>query len=886
MSSPMLGDRLRGWRRRLRALLHRRAAERELARELAFHLEMETAQLVRAGMTPDEARRAARLAFGGVDRYAEEVRDVRNIDWLEDLGHDLRHAARGLRRSPGLSIAAILSLSFGIGSTTTLFSAIDALDFRPLPFRDQGQLVWLAELSPPADEQCPGCPVQTSDAMAATWFAGSRSLDATAAMEWTEYSRGAGDMVERLPARRATPHFLRFLGMAPALGREFLDDDTTGTAHDVALISYDFWQREFGGRQDVVGMLLRPSSERGADPAAAVTIVGVLPEEFRYFGDAEIWLPLRLDARDRSRYTVAAFGRLRPGVARSEANAELGVVAARLQRQFPRAYEGWGTTVQPLRAYVDNGAERGRYVLFAITGLVLLIAVLNVASLLLSRAVARQAELALRSALGASSYRLAGQLIAEGTLLGLAGGAGGVLLTYWSLPFVARWLAIDATGVVPSVDRRVLLFALGLSVFVSAVAGLVPAIRAIRAGLGANLRTRTIGAGSGGSGGAQLLVAGQVAVALVVLAAATLLSADFLRARYLDVGFRPAGLFSTGIALRSADEASPESWRSVVASVQRRIAALPEVASVSAEHISAMHPELVYADGQGATPDGVEPVVHAVDADYFGTWGTPIVAGRSFTKSDGRGSTPVAIVNRSLARAFWPGQRALGRRLVLADSGRPNEVLTVVGVVPNIERGQMAQRHWPIVYRPLEQGIVYHPAGELAIRLRRSTPQAVAAVAAIIREETGQLADPLDSEQQGLEGRLSDPRSNAMIIDLFGVFGLLLATMGIYASVAQSVSRRTREVGIRLALGEPRTSLLGRLAGDGMRTVLGGVVVGLIGTLWVARSLASVRQEFATPSVWLMVLAGAVMLAATFVAVMIPARRAASLDPVVTLRAD
>ena len=840
---------------RLRSLvasvIHRHALDRAMDDEFALHLDLRTEDLVRQGMPRDEALRRARIEFGNVTAAKETARASWGTSWLDSLRQDLGFALRTLRRNPGFTTIAVLSLGAGIGATSTMFGVIDAVDFRPLPFRDADRLVWLAEVTPRDHEMCSRCAFLTAPSTAADWAARAHSFEALAVIERDEVAWEHDDLSESLSAGQATPGFLDLLGVKPLLGREFTSGDTLSGAEPVALLSYEFWNARFGADPGVVGRQLPSRDGSGASAAPRpVRIIGVLPEDFHFKIDAQLWVPLRVDANaSRTSRDLMMVGRLRSTHTLASANAELATLSARLALTYPTAYRGWGARAEPLRNLLAMAAAKGRFVLFVITTLVLFIAVLNVAGLLLGRAAARQQEFAMRTALGASRGRLIRQLLVEGSCVGLGGGIFGVLLSLWAERFVPRWFSIESSGLALGVDHRMLAFAASVSMIVGVGAAVAPALRAASMDPSSPLRRGTADMGRHTPRTSNTLITLQIAVALVLLTAAGLLSRDFLELRYLDLGYDPHGLYRTSMSGTREQRADPVAWSAIPNAARRRIAAIPGVLSASLEHASAIHPQIVRPEG-AASSGSVTPFFKAVDPNYFSTFGTRLLFGRPFTAADGRGAPLVAIVNKMAAETFWPGQDPIGRRIVAADSGSIGELLTVIGVGDDAERGELFQRHWPMVYRPFEQAKIYHTAAALYVRVSDNGSDALSAAQSIIRQETGRPANSFRSEEQALSGRLLVRRLNALALDLFAVFGLLLAAMGIYGSVAHAVTRRTREIGIRIALGAERWSVISLVARHSLLQAVGGVSVGIIAAFALTRVLRSFMLGTSVTNPW------------------------------------
>jgi putative ABC transport system permease protein len=873
------------WLIRLRAFLRGRRVDSEFDEELGYHLEQQIRLNRELGMSREDARCAALRELGNPLQLREEARETWRWRRLDELGHDIRYAVRGLRDHPGFSAVAILSLGFGIGATTTLFSVIDALDFRPPPFHQPDRLVFLTELWPETEPDCPRCTALTWSATANEWRTRTSSFEAFGLIYDMSYLCLEDAGVSDCPGLGlASPGFFGVLGVRPALGREFLPEDALPGAAAVVVLSHDTWKGRFHGDPTVIGRRLEYAEDRTFSTRQSSTIVGVLPEGFRFTLDHPFWMPLTDDSVRRDTTVVA---RLKPGIARAAADAELSAVHRGLVAARPDAYKGPDAAVRPLREALGRRRGEGRGTLFAIATIVLLIAVLNVAGMFTARATARHQELTVRRALGASSARLVRQLLVEGGTLGLAGGLLGVTMATWGVGFASLSFGMERYGPPPQLDHRVLAFATGLSIIAGLLAALLPAVGVGRTDLYSALREPVASGRKERAGWTpRVLLVGQIAAGLVLLSAAGLLGSEYLKLRYLDIGYDPVNVYEASLSWPYREE--PELMRPEAERARALIERIPGVVSASLRYRNLARPAIIRAEGR-FDPGGEEelsaaPPVDRVDADYFETLGIGIVAGRSFSEDDDGSAPLVAIVNRAAASAYWPGRSALGQRLFLGDNASAGEWVSVVGVVEDVERGDYVRRHLPTLYRPLAQSRLYHPYILVDFKVAESRPEVLGMVQSELREALGIPIRPVTSHEGALADKFLSQRINAVALNLFAAFALLLASVGIYGNVAYAVTRRTREIGIRVALGAERANVLALLARSGIAIAFAGVTLGCLGSLALTRIMQSFVSTTSVTDPWVLGGAAFLMASAVLLATYLPARRATAVDPTVALR--
>lgn len=893
------------WITRLRALFRGHRADAEFDEELRYHLEQQIEQNLSLGMDAKEARAAALRQFGNPLLLRDQARETWRWRRLDELAHDLRYAVRGMRNNPGFSAVAILSLGFGIGATTTLFSVIDAVDFRPLPYHEPDRLVWLALLTPEDYPDCARCPSNGPLGFANEWRQRTNSFAGFAVQDRTSGCLDTDGRIECFNMGRVSAGFFTVLGVRPVLGRDFAPHDTAPGAAPVVILSHETWQRRYGGDPAVIGSQFEYAQNSRLDNSSSSTIIGVLPRGFRFGSDHPAWVPFP-DEPERSVIrtarmgpstwfldTVTVIARLKPGIEPAIADAELRAVHAGLATDYPEV-EGATAAALPLRERTGRNAGEGRGTLFSITLIVLGIAVLNVAGLLMSRAAARRREFSVRRALGASHGRLIRQVLVEGLALGLSGGLLGLVLCVWGVRVANLHFDTARYGYAAQLDHRVLAFATTVALAAGIVATVLPALGIGRRGRFGGLRDTAATAHTGRQGmparsGAWTpgaLLACQIAAALILLTAAGLLGSDYLMLRYLDIGYDPVNLHEA--IFRGPDEydAQPELMRPIAERARVRTEQIPEVLAASLIHYTAPYPEVVRLEGVETTPDDKSIFVGQVEVDYFDTMGMRVLQGRGLSPQDSKGAPAVAVINRTAAAAFGPGSTPLGRRVFVGRSPTEGEWLTVVGVVEDVERGWLVRRHYPWVYRPLAQAPIYAPLFRLHFRVADGHTDAVRAVETVLRDELGHPISPVVSHEEDLGGRFVSERVNAVALNAFAAFAILLAAIGVYGTVAYAVARRTREIGIRMALGAERRSILALFARRAAVITTFGAALGLGGSLAVARVLQSFVSATSVTDARVFGVAILILIAGIFLAAYMPARRATAVDPTLALRAE
>jgi len=892
--------------RRLRSLVFRRRLEDGLDDEIRFHVEQQTEKNQRAGMTPDEARRQALIRFGGVEQMRERTRDEFRAAPIENLARDVRYGLRSLRRHPGFTAMAVLSLAVGIGANTAIFGVAHALLFRQSPLADPDTLVNIYEADD-AGEFNPMSYPNIEDLRRGT----TQVFIGIAASAFTIAPIDRGGTVATVLGEAVTGGAFALLGVEPQLGRAIQpEDDVARGGHPVVMLSHGYWQRAFGGDPQVVGRTLQ-MGRRG------YTIIGVAPADYRGGLPAvtpAFFVPMAMQNElmgiemldVRFMHSMLVKARLAPGVTRVQAAHAASLVAASLTAARP---EGWipgerfelvPTSDVQVVPGVDPLLRAAAWLLIAVVGLVLLLACTNLASFLVARAVDRGQETAVRRALGASRGALARQVLVESALLGLGGAAAGLVL---ALALLQLLLSVDLPlpyGIRLDLqlglswrtlfDWRVLAFTAGAGLIAGGVLGLVPAVQGTRADLGSALKAGSKGSDAPGPlRWRNVMVVAQIAMSLVLLVGAGLFLRSWQQTLAVDPGFgrAPTAILSVimPVARAAADTATQRTRR-----LLQRFRSLPGVTAVGL--VWPLPLELSSSD-TGFTIDGRKPPAGretfrasraTVDGGFFDAAGMTILAGRNFNDFDRRDSQPVAIVSQAMARRYWPDGDALGRVLRRPDPAEDD--LQIVGVVSDVNVRSLGEAPRDVVYLSYTQG---PPLPAASFIVRTATDPARMSLALV---SAGQQIDPdlrvmqATTMTQHLATSRLPSQIGAFLVAAFAVLGMALATIGVYGTVRYTVATRAREVGIRMALGADAAGVARLLASRGLRLVLVGGLIGVVASLLAARLLASLL--FGVGTFDPVALAGAplVLGLAAWLAAYLPARRASRLDPLAALRTD
>lgn len=853
---------------------------RELDDEVRSHLEMETERNIERGLSPEQARQAALRTFGNVTRTKEQVWEMRPGAFLDGLHQDLRYALRMLRRAPGFTAVAVLTLALGIGASTTMFSVIRAVLLRPPPYRDAHRLYEMTGV----DANGRATAVSVADLVSLRERAASLEQMAVSARlpsNLATYLMTGVPEPATVFAMPADARFLTTIGVPPRLGRSFTAEECAPGAPRVAVISHRLWQQSFLGDPQVLGRSLLLNGE-------GYTVIGVMPPGFHYPHHRllDMWLPWQPgpeDLRDRRQRNALVIVRLKPGATPEQARAELETLARDLARQYPDTNNNWRPVLTRVGVQQVAPVRDGVLLLAGAVACLLLMACLNVANLLLARAAERRSEIAIQAALGAGRGRLLRQLLVESLLLAVLGAGGGILITFWA----GRAVAGRFVELVPQIedtrlDSHVLLFAVLAAALTAVLFGAWPALRATSPRL-AVARSRVSPSG--------LLVTAQVAICLVLLAGAGLLLRSLVRLLGVDPGFRPQRIVTLSIPsprIRGPREAQQvERYRRIVEYV-RTLPAVEASGLITVLPLGRLQANASFGIvGRLLDPHRSDELPRAqlrtVSAGYFETMRIPVLRGRAFLDSDGREAPPVVIINEELARRYWPGEDPIGKQIQTQIPSGPR--LTVVGMVGNVKYASLRDRPEPELYHSYLQYLGFPQMAMLAVRTA-SDPLALAATLRreIRRLEPDQPIGDVRTMEQFVSDSVGRPRFYAVLLAVFAGLALLVAATGLLGVMSYAVSRRTQEIGVRMAVGAQPADIVRMVVAEAGRFWLAGVALGLGGALAATRLLRSLLFEVA-PADPATFAAAVVLLAAVAVAATAaPARRAARVDPMTALR--
>jgi len=867
---------------RLRSLFRRGQVEAELNEELRYHLERQIEVNTAAGMSVEEARYAALRAMHGLDQRKEECRDMRRVRLIEDLWQDFRFSLRSLLKRPGFTAIALLALALGIGANTAIFSLVNAVILQPLPYRDPDRLISVYGTRNRS----------TQGSVGPTDFLDYRSQNktfeqfaASGSMMLPMNLTGSGEP-ERLNASIITGNYFDTFGVRPALGRGFsLENEKTGQDH-VTVLSHAFWQTRFGGDPNIVNKTINLDGK-------AYEVLGVMPAEVVLPQPAQLWVPINFDADPEMKMRNARFlrgvGRLKEGVTLAQAQADTDLIAAQLEQQYPDSNTGWSLRLIPLREILVGGSRTMLFILFGAVGFVLLIACANVANLLLVRAAARQKEIAMRTALGASRLRIIRQMITESLLLAIFGGALGALLAVAGVKLLVSLGEdnIPRTANV-KIDATVLAFTLLISLATGLLFGLAPAIRTmkenlvdalkdgIRGGSEATVKNRT----------RSLLVVFESAIAVMLLIAAGLLIRSLVALQNVDPGFDPNNVLTLRVDLPRQKYNTPEKASNFFEQLETRVAGLPGVEAVGLITdlpLSGEARDMPYrVEGRPATSDIAFVDFRRVNKNYFSAMRIPLRRGRNFTEQEVRQSDKAIVVSQAFVDSVFPNEEALGKRLIIW-SGIRNEPYQIIGIVGDTRYQSLQGKPSATMYVPTRELLFVN----LVIRTQGDPLSLVGGV----RKEVNAL-DPdqpiaaIRPMTEWVAMSAAGARYRTTLLGLFALLAMILAATGIYGVMSYSVAQRTQEIGVRMALGARPLDVLKLVVRQGMMLALIGVIVGLAGALALTRVMSSLLFGVTERDPITFVAVAALLIVVAFIACFVPAHRATRIDPLIALRCE
>ena len=796
----------------------------------------------------------------------------------EEMFQDLRYGMRMLLKNKGFTAVAALTLMLGIGANTAIFSVVNAVLLRPLPFPEPERIVWLRESHPPSN--LPQFSVTFPTFL--DWRSQNQVFAQMAAYREDGFNLQAGDEPKRLNGARVTVDFFATLGVRPEVGRAFLPQEDAPGGERVVILSQALWRQSFGGDPQLVGRQIKVDGQ-------ACTVVGIMPPGFRFpADDAELWLPFALDPKiPRVSHFLRVLGRLKPGATIEQARAELETIAVRLDQAYPDTNKGWRVFMQPLHEAISGQMQTPLQVLFGAVLFVLLIGCANVANLLLSRNAARERELAVRAALGAGRGRIVRQLLTESLVLALLGGAGALLLASWGVKLLTTLGPRNIPRLKEaSLDLPVLGFTLAVALLAGLIFGLAPAWQRSRLNINAALKDGSRTAGAGGRRLRQSLVVFEIAFALLLLIGAGLTLKSLARLQQVAPGFNAQGGLTMEINIALAKYARREQRAAYLQQVLERLKTLPGVEFAGATHRLPLRGNS--ATGfqiEGRPPEPGQSISvnwRSISPDYFRAMGAPLAAGRTFTEEEGWQKPSAVIINQALQRRYWPDENPLGKRIKFG--GAPDSPwITIVGVAADVRESGLNVDTEAGLYLPYVQS----PGNAMTLVLRTGPEPlslAAAAGAAIRQVDSEQAVSNVSTLEQLLSETVAQPRFNTGLLALFALLALLLAAVGIYGVMSYAVSSRTQEIGLRMALGAQARDVLKLVVGQGMRLVALGLALGLLAALGLTRWLKTLLfgVEATDPLTYAVI--AALLAAVALLACYIPARRAMKVDPLVALR--
>lgn len=890
--------RLRALCLRLRGMLRRDEADDSFSTELESHLQMHMEDNLRSGMTPEQARRDALIKLGGLEQTKQAYRERQGLPWMETLWHDIRFGVRMLCKSPRFTVVAILTLTLGIGANTAIFSIVNGVLLNPLPFPHAEQLVVLFASKPDFEYGSISFP-NFQD-----WRKDNHSFSAMAIARGYSFSLTGMGPAEQLDGQFMTSGFFESLGINPILGRTFTQAEELPGAAPVVVISEGLWRQKFDASPGVLGrsILLEGKS---------YTIIGVIPASFHLsvwsLQDRDVYVPIgqwklpALTVRGAG-LGIRGIARLKPGVSLEQANADMQRVSANLAAAYPDVDKGTNAKLSPLKEEMVGNVRPFLLVLLAAVGFVLLIACVNVASLMLARSTGRMREFALRAALGASRQRVVRQLLTESLMLSIAAGALGLLLAVWGTHVGLKFLPTNLPRTEEiGLDFRVLLFTFGISLLAGTLFGLVPALRLSQA----DPQTALKEGGRGTSGirhrAQSVFVISEMALALLLLVGAGLMLRSLVGLWNIDPGFNPHNLLTFGYTLPpSMIHGNPDAIRAMYRAFDAKLASTPGIKAVSQSWagmpMNGDDDSHFWIDGQPRPSDTSKmpmTLIFTVGPDYLKIMQIPLQRGRFFTAQDNEKSPPVCVIDEEFARKHFPGEDPLGKRIMINDNDKKMEIVGIVGHVK--QWGLVESDALPLraeLYTPWAQEdddfVRMAPSGiDAVVRFSGTSEAAATAVRRVISEMSGeQITYGMQTMDKAISDSLAQQRFVMVLLGAFATLALLLAGVGIYGVIAYVVGQRTQEIGIRMALGAQRNDVLRMMLWEGVRLTLIGVVIGIAASLLLTRLMAKLLYGVSVTDPLTFAAVAVLLSAVASAACYFPARRATRIDPMQALRTE
>jgi putative ABC transport system permease protein len=873
---------LKSFLRRLQTLWRSEQLHREIAEEMRFHVDQRTADNIHRGMPAAEARKEAEQRFGGMARIQEQAYELRSVGWVESFVQDVVYGSRLLRRTPGFTFAAVLTLALGIGSSTAMFSILYSVLLRPLPFPQPEKLISLAEKHVSGASRGPVSAANFYD-----WRDQSGAFSGLAAYASWSLNMTGTDIPERLKGALVSPELFDVLGVLPVRGRSFMpDEDQTGKS-DVAVVSSKLWDRVFGPNAQLHGQSVLLNGNR-------TSIIGIMPSDFAFPSrEIEIWVPLSLSAKNRENREgkwLNVIGRINPGATVAQLRDSMNVIARRLQQSYPSTNAGWSVDVVPLHENQTGGLRSRIQTLFAAVTLLLLIACSNVAGLWLTRGIRRSREFAIRAAIGAGRSRIVRQLLTESLLLGLAAGTCGLAFGYWVIQIVRGTILNTLPATTDIVmNGRVLAFGLMLSLATVVVFGMVPALRVSQVNLQHCLKSGGQTVPGSRLTGRRLLVVFQVALSFVLLAGAGLLTKSLVRLVSVNPGFDTHQMLTMEMNLPRARYRTSAEHSVFLQHVLERVRQLPGVERASAVSDLPLRgnsmtfkvlEQVAQRTTAGLLPDAG---VRWVSDDYFTTMRIPLLSGRLFDKHDAADAPLAAIVNRTMAK--YLGARAVDGTAKVRLEEDPRW-FSIVGVVDDIKQIGLDTGEVPAIYFPhAQKSEDWLTWMTLVVRTSVKPEDEVNAIRAQIwAVDKDQAVSNVATLDQYLSESVAIPKLSSQVVAGFSLAALTISLVGLYGVVAYSVSHRKQEIGLRIALGASHASVLRMVLADGAGLAMSGIVLGLLGALMATRLIKSLLFAVDAADIATFFTVSLLLAVVAFLAILAPARNASRVDPMVTLR--